>query len=239
MSRTSAAKDFQPISNCLPTPENSPSNSSEKKQPTRNSSNSKTTGGVKEGRAQSKSTGSSLSKTGSGTTLSSAKERAVVLKEAVMHAKRGNPQSPPLWINDWSLANHDPVPVSRETLDETECWLLVLMEPADPREGAAVMEHTLELYGMPDNWNRTVEFYLEVIEDLPLDIIIDAFRTIRQTSKWFPKPSEIRGSISNVFWQRQSALSRLRLMRERMEPSRPLFSAPLLDTQPCPTSSCS
>ena len=107
-------------------------------------------------------------------------------------------------------------------IDRTEKQLTILMEPADPREGAAVMEHTLELYGMPDNWRRTVEFYLEVIEDLPLDIIIDTFRTIRRTSKWFPKPSEIRDAISSVFWQRKIALSRLRVMRGRMEATQPV-----------------
>ena len=76
-----------------------------------------------------------------------------------------------------------------------------------------ILEKTLELYGMPSNWDRVAEFYLEVIEDLPMDIIIDAMRTLRQTCKWFPKPSEIRDAINSIHWQRVMAASKLRLMR--------------------------
>lgn len=82
---------------------------------------------------------------------------------------------------------------------------MILNEPCSLDKGVAILEHTLELYGLPDNWDRTAEFYLEVIQDLPMDVIIDAMRTVRLTCKWFPKPSEIKDAVHKNYYTRKIA----------------------------------
>ena len=91
----------------------------------------------------------------------------------------------------------------------------VLNNPCQIEQGVAVMEQTLELYGKPDNWNRVVEFYLESIEDLPLDAIIDMMRTCRMNLKWFPKPSELRSYINKDYWKRCTAEIKLNAMKAK------------------------
>tara|TARA_R100001129_G_scaffold40817_1_gene27741 strand:- start:1507 stop:2214 length:708 start_codon:yes stop_codon:yes gene_type:complete len=226
-------QDFQRISNCLQTQKNGASNKPVQKKLKKNSKDLKIIGGQNLGQEQQNWTGTLLSKIGYATMPSGIQK--TILNEAIKHAHKGKPLSPPHWIEEWGLSSNERVPVSKETIVFLQDELTYLTEPADPREGASVMEKTLELYGVPDNWERIVEFYLEVIEDLPLDIIIDLFRTTRMTLKWFPKPSELRNNVSSAYWQRKNALIRLRIMKRKIENdeawengSHPLLNQPSL-----------
>lgn len=82
--------------------------------------------------------------------------------------------------------------------------------------GIAIMESTLELYGKPDNWDLTAEFYLEAIEDLPMDVLIDTMRSVRMNCKWFPKVSEIRDYIDKAHWLRKSGELMTRVMLRKV-----------------------
>ncbi len=141
------------------------------------------------------------------------KERDMVLLEANKLAKKGKLVSVPHWINDWRPT--DSIYITSSQIDTLLYEVKILNEPCQIEQGVTVMEQTLELYGMPNNWNRIVEFYLEAIEDLPLDAIIDMMRTCRMNLKWFPKPSELRSYINKDYWKRCTAEIKLNAMKAK------------------------
>ena len=75
------------------------------------------------------------------------------------------------------------------------------------------MEQTLELYGVPDNWNSTAIFYLEAVEDLPLDLLEKALKHIRMNLKWFPKPCEIRSPVAADLGKRKAIIGKIKSMQ--------------------------
>lgn len=86
--------------------------------------------------------------------------------------------------------------------------------PADPKQVAVLLEQTLAIYGAPDNWSETAEFYLEALEDVPLDLVEKALKHVRLNLKWFPKPSELREPIREELAHRETTVSRLGAMLE-------------------------
>lgn len=94
-------------------------------------------------------------------------------------------------------------------------WQLTLdhwLTPADLKGAVVEMEQTLALFKLPDNWNEIAKFYVEVIEDIPADLLVDALKHVRMTKKWFPKPSELREGIASEMAERQLLAARLRIM---------------------------
>ena len=133
------------------------------------------------------------------------------MSEALRLGKKGSLVCAKPWIESWQPQNEN-LPATIEEIELEYARLVILNEPCPLEQGIVVMEHTLELYGKPDNWDRTAEFYLEAIEDLPIDVLVDTMRTVRNKVKWFPKVSEIRGYIDRVHWARKNGETKLRLM---------------------------
>lgn len=225
MSDQKKGNSFQKIGSLVPTPNSGPSISSERISTSGGLKASVTTGFPRPDAMLSSRTGTELTRTGSETRSTTVRSNPSahllclpieqVSSVALTLAEKGNPPSPPHLLVEWEA--WDSLPFHPAEIEAMAASLDVLLEPADPRKGAAVMEKTLELYGVPDNWDRIVDFYLEAIEDLPLDIIIDLFRTIRMNLKWFPKPSEIRGHIAAAYWLRRAARAKVKLMLAKME----------------------
>tara|TARA_R110000744_G_scaffold40658_3_gene92269 strand:- start:952 stop:1335 length:384 start_codon:yes stop_codon:yes gene_type:complete len=119
------------------------------------------------------------------------------------------------WIKDWQPSNIN-LPVPREAIEAENVRLSILNRPCPLDMGIAIMESTLELYGKPDNWDLTAEFYLEAIEDLPMDVLIDTMRSVRMNCKWFPKVSEIRDYIDKAHWLRKSGELMTRVMLRKV-----------------------
>jgi hypothetical protein len=78
---------------------------------------------------------------------------------------------------------------------------------------AVMLLQTLELYGLPDNWQKVAPFYLEALADVPADLVARGLKAVRMTCKWFPKPSELRQAMPDELSERRLVLARLRVAR--------------------------
>jgi hypothetical protein len=94
--------------------------------------------------------------------------------------------------------------------------------PINPKELAAKLERTLALWPLPANWSDVAEFYREALADVPADLVDHALRHVRRTSKFFPKPAELREPIAAALKARTdaqaSALRNARIHRENNQP---------------------
>lgn len=220
-----AAQGFKKIGNLLPKQESGQSALSEKTESNGRSTSIKITGSQNLGREQSKLVGKELSEAGyktksNGTTsLPSVDTNPVevkrILSEAAAQGKTGVLVCAMPWIKDWQPSNIN-LPVPREAIEAENVRLSILNRPCPLDMGIAIMESTLELYGKPDNWDLTAEFYLEAIEDLPMDVLIDTMRSVRMNCKWFPKVSEIRDYIDKTHWLRKSGELMTRVMLRKV-----------------------
>ncbi len=69
---------------------------------------------------------------------------------------------------------------------------------------------TLEVFGLPDNWDKVAKHYLEAFEDVPLDLVQAALKDVRLTFKFpFPKPADLREPIRQALSERLGTLVRL------------------------------
>lgn len=80
-----------------------------------------------------------------------------------------------------------------------------------------MLEDTLALYGVPDNWEQTAKFYLEATEDIPEDLLAKSLKHIRMNLKWFPKPCEIRNPIADDLLKRNANISKIKTMKMGLE----------------------
>jgi hypothetical protein len=115
----------------------------------------------------------------------------------------------PSWLTGWSAEHQVPVPL--EQISQEEAETARSLTPCDPKRAALMLGQTVELYGVPNNWDRIATFYLEAVADVPPDLLALALRRIRLESKWFPKPAEIRAAIDAELSERKTAAFRLRL----------------------------
>jgi hypothetical protein len=105
------------------------------------------------------------------------------------------------------------VPVPKAELAGIISQAEAALRPADPRTIGALLEQTLELYGLPDNWDLVVGFYLECFEGVPVDLVAAALKHVRQTCRFFPKPAELRAPIREEWAKRRQALVKLQIAR--------------------------
>ena len=68
---------------------------------------------------------------------------------------------PPLWLESWNLADLIGQLTREQVQQELSHWEFAC-QPADPKTVAVLLEQTLELYGVPDNWDAIAIFHLEV-----------------------------------------------------------------------------
>lgn len=123
------------------------------------------------------------------------------------------PASPPRYLAGWQMSHRITGWTPEMVRADLAKWEPTII-PANEKQIAVLLEQTLALYGAPDNWNEVAEFYLEVLEDVPLDLIRKALKHVRLTLKWFPKPVELREPIVEELSKRKAAVSRLRMMLE-------------------------
>ena len=125
------------------------------------------------------------------------------------------PASPPQWIVGYLSRHHPPVPVpSSQIRRELVDWDAAC-EPANLRTIAVLLEETLKLFGLPEDWDQIADFYLEVLEDVPLDIVQDGLKRIRFESVFFPKPAEIRKVVKEKLEQRRGTTRLLEYALEK------------------------
>lgn len=67
------------------------------------------------------------------------------------------------------------------------------------------LDSTLAIWPLPPNWAQIAPHYREALADVPADLVDMALRHVRLTSKWLPKPSEIREPIARLLELRQRA----------------------------------
>jgi hypothetical protein len=105
------------------------------------------------------------------------------------------------------------------------------LKPSDPKALAVQLVQTLDLYGMPENWDRIAGFYLEALADVPADLIPATMKNVRMTCKWFPKPSELRACIPDDARRRRLALARMRVALANAKPEPAVVRQPLTAEQ--------
>lgn len=66
----------------------------------------------------------------------------------------------------------------------------------DPKALAVMLNETLALWPQPAEFQTTAKFYREALADVPHELVEKALRHVRLTSKFFPKPAEIREAIA-------------------------------------------
>lgn len=130
----------------------------------------------------------------------------------LMKPPEGGLGSPPPWVADWQVGVQ-----MRRTPEEIEAerqkWLAATT-PADLKTATVLLDETLELFHpLPPNWDKVAPFYVEAIEDLPLDLLQEALSHVRRTCVFFPKPAEIRSSVAEKLRERLDAVVRLETLR--------------------------
>lgn len=119
--------------------------------------------------------------------------------------------SPPQWLEEWRLENGPP-PATIPQIESLISAAKEALKPASVQAVAVMLETTLELYApLPKNWDQIAEFYLEQLEDLPLDLVSESLRHLRQThrSHWrFPNPADLRAPIREELERRRHLVRR-------------------------------
>lgn len=160
-------------------------------------------------------TGSALRSTGESTSLSIVDQR---IRRAMRTQKSDGLDSLVRTVNEWRVSESLTLSIRqcRAVLDKLDGGLV----PVHPEKGMVMLEQTLALYGVPEEWDAIAEFYIEVIETLPEDLLASALKHARMNLKWFPKPSELIDPVRDELYRRKGAQSKARFMIEMKQPSR-------------------
>ena len=97
------------------------------------------------------------------------------------------------WLKTWVPAN-PVIPASENEILGTIAKLRAALVPADQRLVAIALDRTMALWHTPDQWERTAEFYLEALADIPADLIEATLRELRMRHAWNNAPK--RSSLS-------------------------------------------
>lgn len=83
--------------------------------------------------------------------------------------------------------------------------------PINPKLLAVRLAETVELWGVPANWQAIAGFYREALESLPADVVGSVLRQARLKFKWLPKPSELFELASEDINDRHASLRQARI----------------------------
>lgn len=97
-------------------------------------------------------------------------------------------------------------------LPEAITEIEALNAPIDDKVLAVLLVKSLKLWKLPEDWDDIAPFYREALADVPLDLVQSALKHLRLTSKWFPKPSELRAPIETELRHRRDLLRRIKTM---------------------------
>lgn len=95
------------------------------------------------------------------------------------------------------------------------------LESINPKTLAVMLEETLALWPLPPNFGVTAKFYREALEDVPADLVAKALKQIRLSSKFFPKPAEIRELIRDELTRRRRERWEIEQKARNWKPSAP------------------
>lgn len=121
---------------------------------------------------------------------------------------------PATLASTWTVDQPVPAAVIAQlpvALDEAEA----MMRPIAPKDLYVLLTRTLMLWKLPEDWNDIAPFYREALEDCPRDLVEAGLKHARLTSKWFPKPCELREPFQAELERRRGVLLRLRTMELR------------------------
>lgn len=132
--------------------------------------------------------------------------------------RASRPADPPQWFVKWHIS--EPLFVTAAELNDAQQAVEAAAAPAELEFISVELELTLELYGLPKNWDAIVEFYIEAFEDVPPDLVVTACKRLRLSPlRFFPKPGEIRAHIVDDLEQRKRLVTKMRLARrQRRDP---------------------
>lgn len=166
---------------------------------------------------ESSSHGTGLSLIGSETKLSGgAINRPALVNQAAKKAENGDALASLMHIvNEWQ-AQDEPI------LSTNECEKAIQiieehLHPCDPKVAMVLLDETLELFKVPDNWNVIAKFYLEAIDEIPEDLLRETLKHVRMTKKWFPKPVELREYALDKLFHRRISIHRYRVMATKAQ----------------------
>ena len=165
----------------------------------------------------SSSHGTELSLIGSETKLSGgAINRPALVNQAAKKAENGDALASLMHIvNEWQ-AQDEPI------LSTNECEKAIQiieehLHPCDPKVAMVLLDETLELFKVPDNWNVIAKFYLEAIDEIPEDLLRETLKHVRMTKKWFPKPVELREYALDKLFHRRISIHRYKVMATKAQ----------------------
>ncbi len=92
------------------------------------------------------------------------------------------------------------------------------------------LEPAVDLYGTPKGWEIQIELYLQLLSDLPLDLLVLGVFHAMRNGAFFPKPSEIRAPATEELCRRRRAAMLLDMALKRARPALP-DTAPPTDAQ--------
>lgn len=98
------------------------------------------------------------------------------------------------------------------------------LTPIDPKALAVMLKETLALWPLPAEFDTTAKFYREALQDVPLDLVETALRHVRLSSRFFPRPAEIRDAIRDELARRRMRLDRAEREARQHESRRPAYS---------------
>jgi hypothetical protein len=131
--------------------------------------------------------------------------------------------SPPRWLVEWRI--EQPLIIERTAVEAALLAAEHSSAPADPRAVGIEVDRMLELYGTPANWDAIADNYNEAFEDVPIDLVLLAFKRMRLSPRDFlPKPGQIRAQIIDDLRARTVTLRKLQLALTRRrdpEPEQP------------------
>jgi hypothetical protein len=117
------------------------------------------------------------------------------------------PWSKPRWLENWRAEM--PIPVNPTEVSRALQGVENALRPIGPKEAAALLAQTVEVFGVPQNWDKIADVYLEALEDVPRDLAVLAMKRVRLNLKFFPKPAEIRAQIAPELSERNTVRARL------------------------------
>ena len=118
-------------------------------------------------------------------------------------------------VNEWQ-AQDEPI------LSTNECEKAIQiieehLHPCDPKVAMVLLDETLELFKVRDNWNVIAKFYLEAIDEIPEDLLRETLKHVRMTKKWFPKPVELREYALDKLFHRRISIHRYKVMATKAQ----------------------
>jgi hypothetical protein len=154
------------------------------------------------------------------------------------------PWEPPDWLAAWVPAEAVPVslaaieraiaaaqaalrPIARDALAAGLSRLMLVASPPVSSPHYPAMRARLDRW-----WDEARPVYVDVLADLPPDLVVAACRSLMQTETYMPKPADIRRHAESGLLARQIALRKLQIAHRKLtqaampaKPHKPLSEA--------------